>query len=112
MTPTDIRRRILSQTTDDTTGLWELAATPGAPGVEELIAVLSDLSREGLVTISTGTRFESEETALPVSAAQAAIGDTRFWDWSAPEHGEHVRAFATPAGRDWYFESGHRRLAS
>jgi hypothetical protein len=103
MTPTEIRRRILSQATEDITGLWELPAAPGAPGADELLPVLSDLVREDLITIHTGTKFESEETAIPASAAQAAIRDVRFWDWSAPENGPHLRASATPAGRDWYF---------
>jgi hypothetical protein len=47
MTPIEVRRRILSQTTEDITGFWELPATPGAPGVDELVAVLSDLIGEG-----------------------------------------------------------------
>ena len=106
MTPSEIRRRIMSQMTEDLTGLWELPATPGAPGVDELIAVLSDLIRKNLVTVYTGTHFASEETPLPTAAAQKAIRDKRFWDWSAPEHGPHLRAVATTAGRAWYFGQG------
>jgi hypothetical protein len=106
MTPTAIRRRIMSQVTEDLTGLWELPATEGAPGVDDLIAVLADLIRRNLVTIYTGTRFASEETPLPATAAQKAIRDKHFWDWSAPERGPHLRALATPAGRAWYFGQG------
>jgi hypothetical protein len=116
MTSIEIRRRIMSQMTEDITGLWELPATEGVPGVEALIAVLSELIREGLVTVYSGTEFESEETPLPVAAALGAIRDRRFWDWSAPERGRHLRALATPAGRDWYFgqrqDTAGSRLAS
>jgi hypothetical protein len=112
MTPTEIRRRIMSQTTEDLTGLWELPATQGAPGVDELIAVLSDLIRKDFITVYIGTRFESEETSLPAAAAQKAIRDKRFWDWSAPERGRHLRALATPAGRAWYFRQGREARTS
>jgi hypothetical protein len=36
----------MSQITEDSTGLWELPATKGAPDVGELIAVLSNLISE------------------------------------------------------------------
>jgi hypothetical protein len=103
MTLIELCRRIMSQMTEDHTGLWELPATRGAPGVDDLIAVLSDLIGEGLVAVYSGTEFDSEETPLPASAALAAIHDRRFWEWSAPERGSRLRAFATPAGRNWYF---------
>ncbi len=103
MTPTEIRRHIMSQATEDLTGLWELPATAGAPGVDELITVLSDLISRNLVTVYTGIRFASEETLLPAATAQKAIRDQKFWDWSAPERGPHLRVLATPAGRAWYF---------
>lgn len=106
MTPTEIRRRIMSQMTEDLTGLWELPATPGSPDVDELIVVLSDLIRTNLVTVYSGTLFASEETRLPAAAAQKAIRDKRFWDWSAPERGSHLRVLATPTGRAWYFGQG------
>jgi hypothetical protein len=112
MRPTEIRRRIMSQATEDLTGLWELPATHGAPGVDEVIAVLSDLIRKDFITVYTGTLFESEETPLPAAAAQKAIRDKRFWDWSAPERGVHLRALATPAGHAWYFGQGREARAS
>ena len=93
----------MSQATEDLTGLWELAAAPGPPAVDELIGTLSSLIQERLVTVYRGTHFTSEETALPVLAARKEIRDQRFWDWSAPERGPHLRVFATPKGRDWYF---------
>lgn len=103
MTSIELRRRVMSQMTEDITGLWELSATRGAPGIDELIAVLSELIGEDLVTVYSGTEFESEEAPLPVSTAMAQIRDRSFWEWSAPERGVHLRVFATPAGRDWYF---------
>jgi hypothetical protein len=110
MTPNEIRFQIMSQVTEDVTGLWELAATTQAPAIDELIQVLAALIQERLVTIYRGTSFTSEETALPASAARNAILDKRFWDWSAPNKGPHLRAFATPRGRDWYF--GQRKQAT
>jgi hypothetical protein len=110
MTSIEVRRRIMSQMTEDVTGLWELPATQGAPGIDELIAVLSELIGEELVTVYSGTKFDSEERPLPVSTALAAIRDSRFWEWAAPERGPHLRAVATPAGQDWYF--GHRQDGS
>jgi hypothetical protein len=112
MTSIEVRRRIMSQMTEDLTGLWELPATKDAPAVDDLIAVLSDLIGEDLVTVYSGTGFGAEETPLPVSAALAAIRDHRFWEWSAPESETHLRAFATPAGRDWYFGLSHDVPAS
>jgi hypothetical protein len=103
MTPDAIRFRIMSQATKDFTGLWELAAAPAAPKVDELIDVLSSLIDQRLLTVYRGTHFTSEETALPVSAARKELRDMRFWDWSAPERGAHLCVFATPKGRDWYF---------
>lgn len=96
----------MSQTTEDLTGLWELAATAGAPEVDKPIAVRSDLIRRNLVTVYTGTSFAPEETALPAATAQKAIRDRKFWDWSALEHGPHLRVLATSAGRAWYFGQG------
>jgi len=103
MTRNTIRFRIMSQATEDLTGLWELAAAPRAPAINELIDALSTLIQERLVSVYRGTQFTSEETALPVLAARKEIHDKRFWDWSAPERGPHLRVFATPKGRDWYF---------
>jgi len=102
MTPNEIRFQIMSQATEDLTGLWELAATQRAPAIDELIDVLSALIQERLVTVYRGTQFASEETALPMTSARREIRNKRFWDWSAPEHGPHLRVFATPRGRDWY----------
>ena len=112
MTDKDIRFRLLSQTTEDFTGLWELAATRGAPPIEDLIPILDALVRDGLVAIYSGTRFSAEEQILPAERARAEIRDRRFWDWSAPEQGLHLRAVATAAGGDWYLaqtRSGARR---
>jgi len=103
MTRNETRLRIMSQATEDFTGLWELAATPQSPAIEELIDVLSTLIRDGLVTVYRGTQFAATETALPAPAARKEIRDRNFWDWSAPERGPHLRVFATPRGRDWYF---------
>jgi hypothetical protein len=93
----------MSRMTEDHTGLWEVPATSGAPGKDELVAVLSDPIGEDLVTVYRGTDFASEETPSPVSAALAAVQDRGFWQWSAPERETHLRACATLAGRDWYF---------
>jgi hypothetical protein len=90
----------MSQMTEDLTGLWERPATRGAPGVDELISVLPDLIAQNLAAVYPGTEFDSEATPLPASAALAALHDRRCWQWSAPERGSHLRAFATPAGRD------------
>jgi hypothetical protein len=103
MTQDATRFRIMSQATEDLTGLWELAAAPRAPDIDELIEALSSLVQERLVTVYRGTHFTSEETPLSVLAARKEIRDKRFWDWSAPERGPHLRVFATPKGRDWYF---------
>ena len=108
MTPGEIRQRILSQTTEDYTGLWELAAVPEAPELDELVAELSALVRRNLVAVYQGTTFSSEELQLPAAAAQQAIRDPAFWQWSAPERGSHLRALATPAGRAWYFGQTRR----
>ena len=97
------RFRIMSQATEDFTGLWELAAAPTAPAVDELIGALSSLVQERLVIVYRGVHFTTEETPLPVLTARKDIRDKRFWDWSAPERGPHLRVFATPKGRDWYF---------
>ena len=102
MTPDTTRFQIMSQATEDLTGLWELAAAPQAPGVDELIAVLSSLIQERLVTVYRGTDFTSEETTLTIPAARKEVRDKRYWDWSAPERGPHLRVFATPQGRNWY----------
>jgi hypothetical protein len=103
MTLDAIRFRIMSQATEDFTGLWELAAAPQAPDLEELIAVLSGLIQERLIGVYRGTLFNSEETALAAPAARKEIRNKSFWDWAAPERGAHLRVFATPKGRDWYF---------
>ena len=107
MTPNKIRFQIMSQATEDLTGLWELAGTQQDVVVDELIDVLSSLVQQRFVAVYRGTRFASEEIALPVTAARREIRNKQFWDWSAPEHGPHLRVFATPRGRDWYF--GHRK---
>jgi hypothetical protein len=103
MTPDEIRFRIMSQATEDLTGLWELAAAPRAPDLDELIGVLSGLIQERLISVYRGTLFASEETTMAAPAARKEIRNKRFWDWSAPERGAHLRVFATPKGRDWYF---------
>jgi len=103
MKPDAVRFRIMSQATEDLTGLWELAGAPQAPHIDELIDAISSLIQEQLVTIYRGTDFTSEETELTAPAARKAIRDKRFWDWSAPEHGPHLRVFATAKGQDWYF---------
>jgi hypothetical protein len=103
MTRNETRMRIMSQATEDVTGLWELAAMPRSPAIDELIGELASLIQDGLVTVYRGTQFASEETALPAPAARKEIRNRKFWDWSAPERGPHLRLFATPSGRDWYF---------
>jgi hypothetical protein len=103
MTQDAIRLRIMSQATEDFTGLWELAAAPQAPELDKLIDIVSGLIQERLVSVYRGTNFTSEETALTVPAARKEIRDKRFWDWSAPDHRVHLRVFATPKGREWYF---------
>jgi hypothetical protein len=103
MTPNEIRFQIMSQATEDLTGLWELAGSQRAATVDELIDVLSSLVQDRLVAVYRGTRFASEEIALPSNAARREIRNKQFWDWSAPEQGPHLRVFATPRGHDWYF---------
>ena len=103
MTSDAVRLRIMYQATEDLTGLWELAAAPQAPGLDELIAAVSSLVDDRLVTVYRGTQFVSEEAALGAAAARRELRDKRFWDWSAPERGAHLRLFATPKGRAWYF---------
>jgi hypothetical protein len=103
MTPNEIRFQIMSQATEDLTGLWELAGTQRAATVDELIDVLSSLVQERLVAVYRGTRFASEEIILPTAAARREIRNKLFWDWSAPEQGPHLRVLATRRGRDWYF---------
>ena len=104
MTGNDTSLNIMSQATEDMTGLWELAALSQSPTVDALIAVLTTLVGEGLVAVYRGTEFASEEVALSAPDARAAIRDGRFWDWSAPDHGPHLRIFATPQGQKWYQE--------
>jgi hypothetical protein len=103
MTPDEICFQIMSQATEDLTGLWELAGAQRAATVDELIDVLSSLVQERLVAVHRGTRFASEEITLPTTSARREIRNKQFWDWSAPVHGPHLRVFATPRGRDWYF---------
>jgi hypothetical protein len=103
MTDDQIRYDILDLLTEDYYGLWELAGLASAPPVDELIRVLDGLIRDGLVEIYVGSDFASEERVLSAEKAQRAIRDRAFWEWSAPERGEHVRGFATRAGDDWYF---------
>lgn len=116
MNRTSQRLKILSQATEDFTGLWELAPTAEPASLEEVIQVLGGLIRERLVTVYRGTDFASEETALATSAAVEAVHDKHFWDWKAPDSGAHLRIFATPKGRDWYLAhaapSSAARLAS
>jgi hypothetical protein len=102
MTPDAIRFQIVSQATEDFTGLWELAAATRAPDPDKLIGVLSGLIQERLINVYRETVFASEETALAIPAARKEIRDKSFWDWSAPEHGTHLRVAATPKGRDRY----------
>ena len=106
----DTRLQIMSQATEDFTGLWELAAARGAPAVDDLVPVLEALVRDGLVAIYCGTRFSSEEKILPAEQACTAIRDRRFWDWAAPDKGPHLRAFATATGSNWYFAQ-RRKMA-
>jgi hypothetical protein len=103
MTPNEIRFQIMSQATEDLTGLWELAGTQRAAAVDELIEVVSSPVQQRFVAVYRGTHFASEEIALPVTAAPREIRNKQFWDWAAPEHGRQLRVFATPRGRDWYF---------
>ncbi len=110
MTSDAIRLRILSQATEDLTGLWELAAAPEAPSLDRLIAAVSSLAEERLIAVFRGTRFASEEQELETAAARRELRDKRFWDWSAPERGPHLRVFATPKGREWYFSQGQAAL--
>ena len=116
MTSDAVRFQIMSQVTEDLTGLWELVGTAQSPGLDTLIPVLSALIQERLIAVYRGTQFSSEETVLTAPVAQREIRDKRFWDWSAPEHGPHLRVFATPKGRDWYFakrkDLAHTRVAS
>jgi hypothetical protein len=106
MTRNETRLRIMSQATEDVTGLWELTATPHSPAIDDVIDVLSTLIRDGLVAVYRGTQFASEETLLPAPAARKEIRNRNFWDWSAAESGPHLRVFATPRGRGWYFAQG------
>jgi hypothetical protein len=102
MTLNEIRFQIMSQATEDFTGLWELAGAERAATVDELIDVLSSLVQERLVAVYRGTHFASEEITLPTTSARIEIRNKQFWDWAAPEQGPHLRVFATPRGRDWY----------
>jgi len=103
MIDTELRRKILDLLIEDYYGLWELTGLPDAPPVDELIRVLDGLVQDGLVEIYIGSNFSSEERMLTEAAGRRAIQDRAFWEWSAPERGEHLRAFATRAGADWYF---------
>jgi hypothetical protein len=103
MTDDQIRYDILDLLTEDYYGLWELAGLASAPPVDELIRVLDGLIRDGLVEIYIGTKFTSEEQVLSADKAHRAIQDRAFWEWSAPKRSDHIRAFATRAGTDWYF---------
>jgi len=105
MTDEQIRYRILDLLTEDYYGLWELAGVAGAPPVDELIPVLDGLIKDGLVGIYIGSKFSAEEQMLSAGEAHRAIQNRAFWEWSAPERGDHIRAFATRAGADWYFGS-------
>ena len=102
MTDDQIRYQILDLLTEDYYGLWELAGSAGAPPVDELIRVLDGLIRDGLVGVYLGSKFSSEERLLSAKKARRAIQDRAFWEWSAPERGEHIRALATHTGADWY----------
>ena len=112
MTPDSTRFRIMSQATEDLTGLWELAATSQALDLDKLINVLAALIQEQLVAVYRGTDFNAEETALTMTDALKNIRDKRFWDWSAPERGPQLRVFATPTGRDWYLAQQKPRAAA
>jgi len=103
MTDDSARVQILSQLTEDLTGLWELAATPAAPAMGVLISELDSLIDAEMVAIYSGTEFASEEIRLDKAQSHAAIRNRNFWDWDAPEKGPHIRALATQAGVDWYY---------
>ena len=102
MTDDQVRHRFLSQLTEDYTGLWELTGTTGLPPLGELIRILDGLVKDGLVGIYVGSKFTSEERMLSADEARRSIHNQAFWEWSAPERGEHIRAFATPSGADLY----------
>jgi hypothetical protein len=106
MTDDQLRYRILSQLTEDYTGLWELAKTETAPRLDELIRVLDGMIKDGLVDLFKGASFSSEERVLPPPQARELIKNRAFWEWSAPERGEHIRALATRAGTKWYMSYG------
>jgi hypothetical protein len=95
--------RIMSQLTEDMTGLWELAGTGQAPPIDILMNELDRLVARRFVSVWSGTKFASEERKMPRAEARAAIRNPAFWEWSAPKRGSHIRVIATPAGMAWYF---------
>ena len=106
MTDPQLRKRILDLLTEDYYGLWELTGVEGAPPIDGLIRVLDGMIREGLVEIYIGSKFASEERMLTQDEARRAIQERAYWDWAAPDRGDHVRASASRAGADWYFGRG------
>jgi len=103
MTPQDIRLQIMSQATEDFTGLWELAGAQPDTEMDGLVSAVATLIRERLVTVYRGTNFTKEDARLAATIAEREIRKPGFWEWSAPERGPHLRLIATDRGRDWYF---------
>ena len=102
-----LRQQILDLLTEDHYGLWELTGLPGAPPVANLIRVLGMMVRDGLVEIHVESKFASEERVMSEDEARRAIKKRAYWEWSAPQSADHLRAAATRAGADWY--SARRR---
>ena len=98
-----LRKQIFDLLTEDYYGLWELTGLAEAPPIDELIHVLDGMIEERMVEIYIGSKFASEERILGEDEARRAIQNRAYWDWAAPEKGEHLRAFATRSGADWYF---------
>ena len=93
MTLNEIRFQIMSQATEDFTGLWELAGAERAATVDELIDVLSSLVQERLVAVYRGTHFASEEITLPTTSARREIRNKQFWIGPHPSK-DHIFGFS------------------
>lgn len=105
MTQEQIRYRILDLLTEDSYGLWELTGLPeGGPPIDELIDILDGMIRDGLVEVYGCSKSSSGERMLSEAEARRAIKDRAYWDWSAPANGDHIRAMATRAGDEWYYD--------